>query len=97
MPLKVKLTKEQEKHFPSLEWLFNDRENRATGRTFLLSCMFITEALRAGDWVRPVDLPKTTDYRRNRYILDQIEQLLIQGNIPYEISHARQEFRVKIK
>jgi len=71
--LKISLTKEQAKHFESIQWLTNPMGPRGSGRTYLLALSFIVHSLNFRTWVIIYDheYPNT-----KRDLVHQIERIV---------------------
>jgi hypothetical protein len=83
--MKIKLTKEQNKHYESIKWLFSGA--RGSGRTTLLAYALIENVLEARCQRRIFD--HYGDTRADMNLMNLIEQLVIKYALPIKIDHSR--------
>ena len=92
--IKIRLTKEQEKHFKTIEWLLDFNENIATGRSYLMAITFIKMAFKYPNrWIQVFDhFPSKMGSER---LLDTIKSIISQNKELLKMAEFRQgEFKL---
>lgn len=89
--MKIKLTKEQKKHFKSLTWLFLGP--RQSGRTTLLAYVLIDTVMATGQKMRIIDHHPTKHADAHlAYIIDII---IKENELPLKISRMGEFLELK--